>query len=141
MTPARRSPQGGVAHAMLSRGLSLSGSGLMVLGNQWGAEQNNPALRAYIADRAHLLNKLCTDHILWLQSLDAFGRNASLAATWVDVYGREQTVAINWPYLDAHRKNIRSLMHDLLACGPAGQRAVEGIVALQTSMMEEGEAR
>jgi hypothetical protein len=112
----------------------------MNLGNRWGADQDNEEVRAYIADRAHLLNRLCTDHVLWRQSLESCGRNASLAATWVDADGQEHTVAINGPFLDAHRHIIRSVMRDLLLCGAAGRDAVHSVFALQASMMKEGEA-
>jgi hypothetical protein len=53
------------------------------------------ALRAFVADRTALLNKLCTDHLIWLQSLERFGRDASLAATWIDGEGQETKVVKN----------------------------------------------
>jgi hypothetical protein len=94
----------------------------------------------YIADRAHLLNKALVDHMVWRQSLEQFGRDASLAATWIDHEGQDHVVAINRPYLEAHLKIVRSLMNDLIACGTEGKRAVQSIVALQVSMLEEEES-
>ena len=44
-------------------------------------------IQNYIDDRASLLNKVFTDHVIWEQSLAAFGRDASLAATWIDHQG------------------------------------------------------
>ena len=93
----------------------------------------------YIADRAHLLNKALLDHMVWRQSLEQFGRDASLAATWIDHEGQDHVVAINRVYLEAHLKIVRSLMNDLIACGSEGKRAVRSIVALQVSMLEEDE--
>ena len=93
----------------------------------------------YIADRASLLNKVFTDHLVWEQSLQAFGRDASLAATWVDHQGEEHIFAINRLYLQAHLKIVRSLMNDLIACGDEGKRAVQSIMSLQVSMFEEEE--
>jgi hypothetical protein len=91
----------------------------------------------YIADRASLLNKAFTDHVIWEQSLEAFGRDASLAATWVDHNGEEHVFAINRVYLDTHLKIVRSLLADLAACGPAGNLAIQSIVALHADMLSE----
>ena len=93
----------------------------------------------YIADRASLLNRVFTDHVIWEQSLEAFGRDASLAATWVDHAGKEHVFAINRVYLDAHFKIVRSLLADLAACGPAGNLAIQSIVALHADMFREEE--
>jgi hypothetical protein len=91
----------------------------------------------YIADRASLLNKVFTDHVIWEQSLEAFGRDASLAATWLDHQGEEHVFAINRVYLDAHFKIVRSLLADLAACGPAGNVAIQSILALHAQMLSE----
>ena len=93
----------------------------------------------YVADRASLLNKVFTDHMIWEQSLGAFGRDASLAATWIDHLGQEHTFAINRVYLDAHFKIVRSLLADLAACGPAGNVAIQRILALHADMLSEEE--
>jgi hypothetical protein len=93
----------------------------------------------YIEDRASLLNKAFTDHVIWEQSLEAFGRDASLAATWVDHDGEEHLFAINRVYLKAHRNIVRSLLNDLVACGPEGKKVVQSIISLQVSMLEEEE--
>jgi hypothetical protein len=93
----------------------------------------------YIQDRAHLLNKALLDHIVWRQSLAQFGRDASLAATWIDHEGQDHVVAINRVYLKAHLIIVRSLMNDLVACGAEGKQAVQSIVALHLSMLEEEE--
>ena len=93
----------------------------------------------YIADRAFLLNKAFTDHVIWEQSLAAFGKDTSLAATWVDHTGEEHVFAINRVYLDAHFKIVRSLFADLAACGPAGNLAIQRIVALHADMLREEE--
>jgi hypothetical protein len=93
----------------------------------------------YIEDRASLLNKAFTDHVIWEQSLEAFGRDASLAATWIDHQGEEHVFAINRLFLNAHFKIVRSLLADLAACGPAGNLAIQSIVALHADMLgEEG---
>jgi hypothetical protein len=102
-------------------------------------ESNAWSMQAFIQDRAHLLNKALVDHMVWRQSLEQFGRDASLAATWIDHEGQDHVVAINRPYLEAHLKIVRSLMNDLIACGTEGKRAVQSIVALQVSMLEEEE--
>ncbi len=96
-------------------------------------------LQDYIQDRAHLLNKALLDHMVWRQSLEQFGRDASLAATWIDHEGQDHVVAINRAYLSAHLKIVRSLMNDLVACGAEGKRAVQSIISLQVSMLEEDE--
>jgi hypothetical protein len=93
----------------------------------------------YIEDRASLLNKVFTDHVIWEQSLEAFGRDASLAATWIDHQGEEHVFAINRVYLDTHFKIVRSLLADLAACGPAGSIAIQSIVALHAEMLGEDE--
>ena len=101
--------------------------------------QDGEDMPNYIADRASLLNKVFTDHVIWEQSLEAFGRDASLAATWIDHQGEEHVFAINRVYLDAHFKIVRSLLADLAACGPAGNIAIQSIVALHAEMLgEEG---
>jgi hypothetical protein len=104
-------------------------------------EPNVDDIQSYIGDRAHLLNKALLDHMVWRQSLEQFGRDASLAATWIDHEGQDHVVAINRVYLEAHLKIVRSLMNDLIACGADGKRAVRSIVALhlQVSMLEEDE--
>jgi hypothetical protein len=94
-------------------------------------------LAAYVLDRAFLLNKAFTDHLVWEQSLRSFGRDASLAATWVDHDGQHHVVAINRAYLAAHRKIVLSLIGDLTACGPGGMRAVRSVFAVQHSMLNE----
>ena len=96
-------------------------------------------IQDYIEDRASLLNKVFTDHVIWEQSLEAFGRDASLAATWIDHQGEEHVFAINRVYLDAHFKIVRSLLADLAACGPAGNVAIQSIVALHAEMLGEEE--
>ena len=96
-------------------------------------------LHDYIEDRASLLNKVFTDHVIWEQSREAFGRDASLAATWIDHQGEEHVFAINWVYLDAHFKIVHSLLADLAACGPAGNIAIQSIVALHAEMLGEEE--
>ena len=95
--------------------------------------------QSYIEDRAHLLNKVLVDHTVWRQSLEQFGRDASLAATWIDHEGQDHVVAINRAYLKAHLKIVRSLMDDLVACGAEGKRVVQNIISLQVSMLEEDE--
>ena len=104
-------------------------------------EPDEGDVQDFIADRAHLLNKALVDHIVWRQSLEQFGRDASLAATWIDHEGQSHVVAVNRAYLEAHLKIVRSLMNDLVACGPEGKRAVQSILALQVSMLEEEEKR
>ena len=96
-------------------------------------------VRDFIQNRAHLLNKALVDHTVWRQSLEQFGRNASLAATWIDHEGQDHVAAINRAYLQAHLTIVRSLMNDLIACGPDGKRVVQSIISLQVSMLEEEE--
>jgi hypothetical protein len=105
-------------------------------------EHGQPAeadVQEFIQNRAHLLNKALVDHTVWRQSLEQFGRDASLAATWVDHEGQDHVVAINRAYLNAHLKIVRSLMNDLIACGAEGKRVVQSIISLQVSMLEEEE--
>jgi hypothetical protein len=102
-------------------------------------EPNVEDMQDYIEDRASLLNKAFTDHVIWEQSLEAFGRDASLAATWIDHQGEEHVFAINRVYLDAHFKIVRSLLADLAACGPAGNVAIRSILALHAEMLREEE--
>src|SRR5215212_8720447 len=96
-------------------------------------------VRDFIQNRAHLLNKALVDHTVWRQSLEQFGRDASLAATWVDHEGHDHVVAIKRAYLKAHLTIVRSLMNDLIACGAEGKRVVQSIISLQVSMLEEEE--
>ena len=103
-------------------------------------EPDEKDVQRFIEDRAHLLNKALVDHIVWRQSLEQFGRDASLAATWVDHEGQDHVVAINRAYLNSHLKIVRSLMNDLIACGTEGKRAVQSILALQVSMLAEDES-
>ena len=103
-------------------------------------EPDEKDVQRFIEDRAHLLNKALVDHIVWRQSLEQHGRDASLAATWVDYEGQDHVVAINRAYLNSHLKIVRSLMNDLIACGTEGKRAVQSILALQVSMLEEDES-
>ena len=102
-------------------------------------EPGEDDLQDFIQNRAHLLNKVLSDHTVWRQSLEQFGRDASLAATWIDHEGHDHVVAINRAYLNAHLKIVRSLMNDLIACGAEGKRVVQSIISLQVSMMEEEE--
>ena len=102
-------------------------------------EPDDQDVQDFIQDRAHLLNKALVDHIVWRQSLEQFGSDASLAATWIDGEGQDHVVAINRAYLKAHLKIVRSLMNDLVACGAEGKKAVQSIIALQVSMLEEEE--
>ena len=108
----------------------------------WGEdiEADEDDIQEFIEDRAQVLNKALVDHIVWRQSLEQFGRDASLAATWIDNEGQDHVVAINRAYLKSHLKIVRSLMNDLIACGPEGKKVVQSIVALQISMLEEDEA-
>jgi hypothetical protein len=103
-------------------------------------ESDIEQMQDYIEERASLLNKLFTDHLIWERSLRVFGRDASLAATWIDHDGVEHVFAINRVFLKAHLKIVRSLMNDLVACGAEGKRAVQSIIALQVSMLEEEES-
>jgi hypothetical protein len=96
--------------------------------------------RAYIVDRAQLLNRVFTDQVLWEQSLATFAQDASLSATWVDGCGETHVVAIDRAFLDAHAKIVRSLLLDLKACGAEGQRAIQAVVALQLSLLREERA-
>ena len=98
-------------------------------------------LQDFIENRAHLLNKALSDHTVWRQSLEQFGKDASLAATWVDHDGQDHVVAINRAYLKAHLTIVRSLMNDLIACGAEGKRVVQSIISLQVSMLEDEETR
>ena len=102
-------------------------------------ESDDDDLQGFIEDRAHVLNKTLVDHIVWRQSLEQFGRDASLAATWIDHEGQDHVVAINRAYLKSHLKIVRSLMNDLVACGTEGKKALQSILALQVSMLEEEE--
>ena len=111
----------------------------MIRGWREDVEPDEDDVQGFIEDRAHLLNKALVDHIVWRQSLEQFGRDASLAATWVDHEGQDHVVAINRAYLKAHLTIVRSLMNDLIACGAEGKRVVQGIISLQVSMLEEDE--
>ena len=102
-------------------------------------EPGEDDVQDFIRNRAHLLNKALVDHTVWRQSLEQFGRDASLAATWVDHEGQDHVVAINRAYLKAHLTIVRSLMNDLIACGAEGKRVVQSIISLQVSMLEEEE--
>ena len=102
-------------------------------------ESDLDEMQGFIENRASLLNKVFTDHVIWEQSLQAFGKDASLAATWIDHTGEEHVFAINRVYLQAHLKIVRSLMNDLIACGTEGKKAVQSIISLQVSMFEEEE--
>lgn len=96
---------------------------------------------AYHVNRADLLHKLLLDHVLWVQALEQFGTDASLAVTWVDRDGQEQVMAINQAFLAAHLRILRSVMHDRAKCGPAGQRLIQTIVAKHLRLLgnqEEG---
>jgi hypothetical protein len=93
-------------------------------------ESDVEEMLGYIEDRDSLLNKVFTDHLIWEQSLEQFGRDASLAATRIDHEGQDHVVAINRAYLKAHLTIVRSLMNDLVACGAEGKRAVQSIIAL-----------
>ena len=96
-------------------------------------------VRDFIQNRADLLNKALVDHIVWRQSLEQFGHDASLAATSIDHQGQDHVAAINSIYLQSHLKIVRSLMNDLVACGTEGKKAVQSILALQINMLEEEE--
>lgn len=99
-------------------------------------EADEGDVQDFIDNRAYLLNKVLVDHIVWRQSLEQFGREASLAATWIDFEGQDHVFAINRPYLEAHLKIVRSLMNDLMACGSEGRKAMQSVVALQVSMLD-----
>jgi hypothetical protein len=106
----------------------------MIEGWREDTEQGEDDVRDFIQNRAHLLNKALVDHTVWRQSLEQFGRDASLAATWVDHEGQDHVVAINRAYLEAH------LMNDLIACGAEGKQIVQSIISLQVRMLEEEES-
>ena len=44
-------------------------------------EPGEDDVQVFIQNRAHLLNQALVDHTVWRQSLEQFGRDASLAAT------------------------------------------------------------
>jgi hypothetical protein len=111
----------------------------MIEGWREDDEPGEEDVRDFIQNRAHLLNKALVDHTVWRQSLEQFGRDASLAATWVDHEEQDHVVAINRAYLKAHLTIVRSLMNDLIACGPEGKKIVQSIISLQVSMLEEEE--
>ena len=111
----------------------------MMRGWRDDGEPDEEDVQRFFEDRTHLLNKSLVDHIVWRQSLEQFGRDASLAATWIDHEGQDHVVAINRAYLQSHLKIVRSLMNDLIGCGSEGKRAVQSILALQVSMLEEDE--
>jgi hypothetical protein len=92
---------------------------------------------AYRENRATLLNKVMLDHLLWVQSLDQFGKDSSLAATWIDGDGQDHVTAINNAFLTAHLRILRSIMHDLATCGPEGQLIIRDIFADHFSMLRE----
>jgi hypothetical protein len=94
---------------------------------------------AYRANRAELLNKLLLDHVLWVRSLDRFGTDASLAATWVDRDGQDQVTALDQAFLAAHLRILRSVMHDLARCGPEGQHLIQTIVAEHLRLLHNQE--
>lgn len=100
----------------------------------WAHDLDDVALRE---NRATLLNTLMLDHLVWVQSLGQFGKDASLAATWIDGNGQEHVTAINQAFLDAHLRIVRSVMHDLAACGPEGQLLIRDIFADHFSMLRE----
>jgi len=112
----------------------------MIEGWREDGEPGEDDVQDFIRDRAHLLNKALVDHTVWRQSLEQFGRDASLAATWVDHEGQDHVVAINRAYLEAHLKIVRSLMNDLITCGAEGKRIVQSIISLQVRMLEEEES-
>jgi hypothetical protein len=96
---------------------------------------------SYRENRAELLNKMMLDHLLWAKSLEQFGKDTSLAATWIAGDGQDQVTAINQAFLDAHLRIVRSVMHDLATCGPEGQLMVRDIFAEHFSMLrEQGDA-
>jgi hypothetical protein len=111
----------------------------MIEGWREDTELGEDDVRDFIQNRAHLLNKALVDHTVWRQSLEQFGRDASLAATWIDHEGQDHVVAINRAYLEAHLKIVRSLMNDLIACGAEGKQIVQSIISLQVRMLEEEE--
>jgi hypothetical protein len=94
---------------------------------------------AYLENRVSFLHKVLTDQLVWEQSLRTFAKDASLAATWIDHQGMAHTVAINRAYLDAHFRIVRPLLADLRACGDAGEHALRHVLALQVSLLREGE--
>jgi len=102
--------------------------------NWWGDALDRAAYRA---NRASLLNKTMLDHLVWVQSLEQFGKDSSLAATWIDGEGRDQVTAINQAFLTAHLRILRSVMHDLARCGPEGQLIIRDIFAGHFSMLSE----
>jgi hypothetical protein len=110
----------------------------MIMGRRGASDRHSAELRAYVAYRAELLNRLCTDHALWVESLRAFGRGGSLVANWVDADGDEQNSVVNWRFLRAHRVILRGVLRDLLDCGPLGVKAVEAILTEQAALLEEG---
>jgi hypothetical protein len=114
-------------------------AGVMIGRWRKDGEPDEDDVRDFIQNRAHLLNKALVDHTVWRQSIEQFGRDASLAATWVDHEGQDHVVAINRAYLKAHLTIVRSLMNDLIACGPEGKKIVQSIISLQVSMLEEEE--
>ena len=83
---------------------------------------------AYLRNRADLLSKILINHVVWAHSLERFPVEASLAARWTDVDGREQVAVINALWLQAHRHVVRSLVADLLDCGLPGQRLLQDVM-------------
>ena len=83
---------------------------------------------AYLRHRADLLSKILINHVAWAHSLERFPVEASLAARWMDVDGREQVAVINTVWLQAHRRVLRSVVADLLDGGLAGQRLLQAVM-------------
>jgi hypothetical protein len=93
-----------------------------------------------LQNRTSVLHKLVTDHMIWVQSLAQFDKDVSLAATWVDSAGDEQVTAINRAFLQVHMRILRSVMRDLIDCGPEGVSLLHHVFVGQMSLRQEGEA-
>ena len=97
-------------------------------------------MQDYIEGRASLLNKVFTDHVIWEQSLEAFGRDTSLAATWIDHQGEEHVLR-HQPGLSRCPFQDRPLpVGRPRGMRTAGNVAIQSIVALHAEMLGEDEA-
>jgi hypothetical protein len=91
---------------------------------------DSESLRAYLAQRAWVLQQALMNHLLWEEALRAAGPKTRLGARWVDHDGAVQITSIDQTFVQAHARILRALATELTDCGAEGRAALDAVLAL-----------
>ncbi len=88
-------------------------------------------LPRYIENRIRLLRKAYDDYAVWEAQL-ALAKRDVIGYRWVDRDGNERVMMLTEAFLKVHWKMIRSLILDLVDCGPRGRLELRRLLVEKT---------